>query len=974
MFQYALFAVTRAHVKFFVLDDLLNHFSAIITRKSDLPTPSMFSSTTIEKQIATQSHPSAEFTTLGTDQLGQFINKFAWFASIVVALLIPFLVLGYGYITQHLLVVNEASLLSEMAKHQEQSNSHAGGMRALEQTLNAVSKNSESVMTLNEVDNSNAQDRIQKHTLVHFADGTSAMLTVSRSLHPVFIQAAISIIPGLLIGFLVFRVTQIYPCRVLKIAMTELERRTEAERRLRTANSLFSAILESTAEGIVAIDGEGRIVACNTRYLELWELSENEPTQDTDYMFFASLAANVRDPKRFLEHNQQLLSLPTSEFIECLELRDGRFFEWTSRPQRIHGKVVGRISTFRDVSESRRAEILLSTEKAVLEKIVHGAPLEDALFAVADAVERESGDMFCAILFCEDNRTNVLDMVTGTSLPPWYRNQLLTQQPRFGQRKNDSQCINIDAPGNWFDSNAYLQLMEQVGVSRINVELIKGSAENVIGLVLAHYRSESVLGFKQDGQLLHIASRMCSIAIERYHSTRELDLLAHYDFLTELPNRKYFHDHLKKAIAQAQGANRSLGLLFLDLDRFKAVNDSLGHAAGDALLKVVASRIRESVREQDVVARLSGDEFVVLIEDLQQTEIAANLASKIAARMTEGVILYGQETFISVSVGVALYPKDGNTLEELLKNADAAMYQVKGRGRNGVQFFHTRMNENNLARSQLERQLRHALERNEMTIHYQPKVQASTMAIIGAEALLRWQHPKQGLMLPSKFVPFLEETGLIDEYWEWTIRKVCKDMLSIDEANNNQIVIAVNVSARQFGKSRLTRVIDSAGINPRRLELELTESLLMQEPQHASKILGELHELGIGGIAIDDFGTGYSSLAYLKGFPVTALKIDRSFVSGIAHGNQDEAIVQAILALAKSLGLRVTAEGVETFEQARLLSAQGCYELQGYYFSEPVSLKSFIATMNGGLNYINGAKFHETTEAVSQESSSLKCI
>ncbi|MCB1983906.1 MAG: EAL domain-containing protein [Burkholderiales bacterium] len=918
----------------------------------------MFSSTTIEKQTATESHSGVEQYAPAIDQPGHLINKFAWFASTVPALLIPLLVLMYGYVTQHASVANEAAMLSEVANRKAVANFQGGNRHAFEQMLYVVSKNSESEMTLNEADNGDALVRIQKRILLHFEDGTSALLTISRSLYPVFIDAVIGLILGVLIGFLVFWGVQIYVRRALNIAMTQLAQRDEAEHRLRATNSLFSAILESTAEGIIAIDGEGRIAACNSRYLELWRLAEGELKQGADYMFFASLAAKVRDSKRFLERNQQLLNSPTSELIECLELRDGRFFEWTSRPQRIHKKVVGRISTFRDVSDSKRAEILLTTEKAVLEKIVQGAPLEDALFVVADSIERESGDMFCAILFCEDGRTNDLNAVTGTSLPSWYSDRMLALRPCLGQRKNDSQCINIDAPSSWFESRSYSQLMEQVGVSRINLELIKGSMGNVLGLVLAHYRSEAAHGFAQDDELLRIASQMCSIAVERYHSTRELAQLAHYDFLTELPNRKYFHDHLKKAIDRAQGANHGLGLLFLDLDRFKAVNDSLGHAAGDALLKVVASRIRESVREQDVVARLSGDEFVVLIEDLHQTEFAAELASKIAARMTEGVNLHGQQTFVSVSVGIALYPQDGKTLEELLKNADTAMYEAKEQGRNGVQFFHARMNENNLERLRLEEQLRHALECNEMTIHYQPKVQASTMTVIGAEALLRWQHPKRGLLSPSEFVPILEETDLIDEYWKWIIRKVCEDMLSLDEVSRNRLDIAVNVSARQFGnhslRDSLTRVIDSTGINPNRLELELTESLLMKEPQQASKILGELRELGIGGIAIDDFGTGYSSLAYLKGFPVTALKIDRSFVSGIAHGNQDEAIVQAIMALAKSLGLRVTAEGVETFEQAASLTAQGCHEFQGYYFGKPVSLESFIMTMKGDLRLVNG--------------------
>ncbi|WP_177166019.1 EAL domain-containing protein [Nitrosomonas sp. Nm58] len=914
--------------------------------------PKMLSSTIVGECTGTDPRARAEISAPDTDQLGQLSSGIAWFTGIAAGLLIPLLVLGFGYVTQHLLATNEAAMLSAVAKLQGPLHfPRRGGRGTLEQLLHTISIGSGSEVTLNAENSSGALDLIRKRVEVRKADGTRATLTVSRSLQPIFMAAALGLIPGALIGFLVFRVTQAYPRKMLGIAMNELERRTEAEHRLRTANSLFSAILESTAEGIVAIDGQGRIVACNTRYLELWKLSERERVQDDDCLLFASLAAKVRDPKAFLERNQQLLGAPTSELTECLELHDGRSFEWTSRPQRIQGEVVGRISTFRDVSESKRAEVLLSTEKAVLEKVVRGAPLEDALFVVADAIERESGDMFCAIFFCEDGRTTNLNVVTGRSLPSWYRDQLLALHPRIGQHKDDSYCINVETPGRWFESRAYLRLMEQLAVSQTNLETIRGSTGDTIGLVLAHYRINSDHGFERDGQLLHIASQMCAIAIDRYRSTRELDLLAHYDFLTGLPNRKRFHDHLRRAIERAQGTNRPLGLLFLDLDRFKAVNDSLGHAAGDALLKVAASRIRECVRAHDVVARLSGDEFVVLIEDLQRTEIAAGLARKIAARMTEGVSLNGHETFISASVGIALYPKDGNTLEDLLKNADAAMYEVKGQGRNGVQFFHSRMNEGGLERLQLEGQLRRVLERNEMAIHYQPKVLASTSAIVGAEALLRWHHPEQGLMLPSKFVPLLEETGLIVDFWDWIIRQVCEDMLRLDQVSSRRIDIAVNVSARQFGKRRLReglmRAVDATGVDPGRLELELTESLLMKEPQQASQILYELRELGVGGIAIDDFGTGYSSLAYLKRFPITGLKIDRSFVSGIAQSSQDGAIVQAILALARSLDLRVTAEGVETLEQATSLTVQGCHELQGYYFGKPVSLESFVEALNG---------------------------
>jgi len=930
----------------------------------------MFSNTSVTSQSAIETETDNQSNDPDTGHISQTIDRFAWLAGIATSLIIPLLILGYGFVSQYKSISNEAVMLSSMIRQHQQSNVVDDEKNAIKQMVKVASTNSENEITLRPDNTSDRSRFLEKSAVIYFTDGTSAVLTLSRMFDPVLINAIWGLIPGGIIGFLVFWISQTYPHRVLSIAISELTRRTEAEQRLRAANSLFSAILESTAEGIVAIDGEGRVVAYNTRYIELWKLSANECKHDSDYILFSSLAAKIRDSKSFLERNQKLLSSPTTELTACLELLDGRTFEWTSRPQRIQGKVVGRISTFRDISESRRAEILLSTENAVLEKIVHGSPLEEALFVVADAIERESGDMFCAILFCTDGRRNQLNVVTGSSLPDWYCDRLLKLEPSIGKRKNDASCINTNKPCYWFETHPYQKLMQQIGVNELKLELIHGSKGEIIGVVLAHYRSSHVLGFGQDDQLLSIASQMCSIAIDRYHSTQELDLLAHYDFLTELPNRKHFHDQLNKAIERAKNNQRLLGLLFLDLDRFKAVNDSLGHAAGDDLLRVVASRLRECVRDHDIVARLGGDEFVILVEDIQDTETAASLACKIAERMTESVSLNGHETFISTSIGIAIYPNDGNTLEELLKNADAAMYEVKGQGRNGMQFFHSSMNEGGLERLQMEGQLRRALDRNEMALHYQPKVNAQTLEVIGAEALLRWHHPIHGLVPPSKFVPLLEDTGMIVEFGEWIIQQACEDLLQLKQIGRTDIDIAINISARQFGKSNLcetlVQVINNTGISPKTLILELTESLLMKEPDQARQIIQELRDLGIGGIAIDDFGTGYSSLAYLKGFPITSLKIDRSFVSGIAHSRQDEAIAQAIIALAKNLNLKVTAEGVETNEQISLLTAKGCDEFQGYYFGRPVPFESFRNSLGGGLRLIRGKSNATSEEKPSQ--------
>jgi diguanylate cyclase (GGDEF)-like protein len=388
-----------------------------------------------------------------------------------------------------------------------------------------------------------------------------------------------------------------------------------------------------------------------------------------------------------------------------------------------------------------------------------------------------------------------------------------------------------------------------------------------------------------------------------------------------------------------------LAILFIDLDRFKNINDTLGHEAGDRVLKQVAERLLGCLREGDTVGRLGGDEFVVLIEELAQPMHVAAVAQKIIAAVAQPVVLEAHEFHITASIGISTYPDDSEDMQGLLKNADISMYRAKEQGKNNYQFYSALMNIHTLDRLALESGLRHALERNEFLLHYQPKVDIGSGRITGMEALLRWQRPGQELIPPAQFIALAEETGLIVPIGEWVLRTACARNKSWREEGLPPLRIAVNLSARQFAHANLlqdvARALRETGLDPAALEFEITESMVMHDPERAVTLLTRLKAMGIH-LSIDDFGTGYSSLSYLKRFPIDSVKIDRSFIHDIPGDADDAAITRAIIAMAHSLRLKVIAEGVETEEQLSFLRELGCDEMQGYYFSEPLAEDEFL--------------------------------
>jgi len=419
----------------------------------------------------------------------------------------------------------------------------------------------------------------------------------------------------------------------------------------------------------------------------------------------------------------------------------------------------------------------------------------------------------------------------------------------------------------------------------------------------------------------------------------EMSHLAQHDVLTGLPNRVLFNDRLTQAIALADRQGKQLAVMFVDLDHFKKINDSLGHEIGDKLLRSVGERLRACVRRSDTVSRLGGDEFVVLLSQVEHAEDAAISARKTLRALTAPHLIDGKSLDINVSIGVSTYPIDGQDAESLINRADNAMYEAKQRGRNNYQFFRHEMHARLAERQSLEADLRCALGRNEFVLHYQPKLNLESGQITGVEALIRWQHPQRGLLYPDQFVPLAEECGLILGIGQWVLVEACKQARAWLDAGAGVVPVSVNVSAAEFGAkdflSRVRAVLIATGVEPQNLELELTESVLMEDAEAAVATLGKLKAMGVR-VAIDDFGTGYSSFTYLRRFPSDVLKLHQSFVQEITGDPRDAAIVSAMINMGKSLKQRIIAEGVETSAQLEFLRGQGCEEGQGYYFSRPV--------------------------------------
>ena len=513
------------------------------------------------------------------------------------------------------------------------------------------------------------------------------------------------------------------------------------------------------------------------------------------------------------------------------------------------------------------------------------------------------------------------------------------------------------------------EVIGHAGRFLVRDDLAQKGLNEIRACLREHREGHAVLrNYRKDGQLFwnelsiapvrdesgHVTTHFVSIindVTERIAYEQQLEYHATHDTLTGLVNRNLLNDRIDQAILQARQSERLVGVMLLDLDRFKLINDGFGHVPADNLLKAVANRLKACVRDTDTVARLGGDEFVVVLGAIDDANGIASVAAKIMRNLMLPLAVEGKDVFVTASIGIAMFPRDGEHGENLLRNADVAMYRVKEHGRNNYRFYTPEMSHMALDRLDMEGNLRRALEHDEINVFYQPIVSLATGKIVGAEALARWNHPRIGMIHPPEFIPLAEETGLIIPLGERILRLVCQQAAAWRQAGLPPLRVAVNISARQFRQNDLPAllrtVLAETGIDGNLLEFELTESMVMHDVENAIAMLRELRQTGIT-LALDDFGTGYSSLAYLKRFPIDTLKIDRSFVRDIDREADDAAIAHAVIAMAHSLGLQVTAEGVENDEQLALLRQYGCNDFQGFLFSRPVPAEEFTLFLQNG--------------------------
>jgi len=599
-------------------------------------------------------------------------------------------------------------------------------------------------------------------------------------------------------------------------------------------------------------------------------------------------------------------------------------------------------------AERRYKSDILADQNRILSLIASGAGLSSIFSTLARFVEAQSGGQLCSLIALEPDAARCtlgiapsLPSGFGQSLAESARGQLAI--PCFEAIRNGTAVLDrsVDA----YSTVGSLQAaIAAAGVQSVSAWPIMGTKGQAIGS-LALYRLRGAPARPPDEHLIGVCTSVAGIAIESCWAAERIRYLAHHDELTRLPNRLLFGYQLPQALARAKRSGGSVGVFFIDLDRFKVINDTLGHDAGDNVLRQIAQHLQTCVGADHMLARVGGDEFALIVEQFSYVEELSAIAQKLLVSMSKPLRIAAREYHLSGSVGIALYPKDGADSSSLLKNADIAMYRAKASGKNTFHFYSDEIDVHSIDRLAFENELRQALERGEIEVHYQPKVDLRTGRISGAEALVRWRHPQLGMLLPGDFIFVAEEMGLIRALGNRVLERVCADLASWRTRGFSLPRVAINLSAQQFADlsliENLNRALNESGCDPSSLEFEITESVVMTDPEQALHLLEQIKTYGIT-LAIDDFGTGHSSLAYLKRFPVDSVKIDYTFVRDIASDPDDLAIVRAIIALGHSLDLKVIAEGVETVTQLEILRRHQCDEFQGFLFSGAVPPETFI--------------------------------
>jgi len=762
-----------------------------------------------------------------------------------------------------------------------------------------------------------AGPQIHSDTLVRRTDGS--VLPVERCVNRVWLR------PGQ---------------AVYVLGLRDLSAQRHAEDELEKLVAELRATQESTAEGLLVTDLDGAVRGCNRLFAKLWDLPEALVAEPDDAAIRAWMKGQVIDGALFAERLVELDGDPLLRGSDLLRLKSGRVLERLVLPQYSRGRPVGRISSFRDVTE-----MLASAERQQLAAQVFESSL-DAIF-VTDAEHRiVAVNASCARL-TGLSRERLLGMRTDE----------LLSEPDGGEGGGNAWFATVAArlrrQGFWegelwhrradgTELPGQVSLVKIGGASAADTPGLSPVYASVLAATAA--RPADIAGGETNARHVGFFKDLT----ETVEAHKRIEELAYTDALTGLPNRVMLAERMEFSLAMSQRHETPFALLFLDLDRFKQINDSLGHMQGDRVLVEVAGRLLTCVRQVDTVARLGGDEFVILL-----TQTDARGAETIARRVIEVLglpfDLDGMSFSVTASIGIAMYPTDGESMNDLIKNADAAMYRVKERGRAGFRFYQPQMNVDLLARMKLDHAMRVALERGRFSLHYQPQIDMLSGAVVGSEALLRWNDDDLGNISPGEFIPVAEESGFIVTLGDWVLGEAVAQAARW-HAEGRPVRVSINVSALQFQQldfvERVATALASAQLPSEWLELELTESILVQDANEALQRLRALDQLGVQ-LAVDDFGTGYSSLSYLKRFPIKKLKIDRSFIKGLPEDSSDAGIACAVIQLGRALNLRVIAEGVETPAQREFLRRNGCDEFQGYLFAPALPADQFAARTAG---------------------------
>src|SRR5450830_1888824 len=702
---------------------------------------------------------------------------------------------------------------------------------------------------------------------------------------------------------------------LLRELREEVKRFKRVQEEVEFKNTLLQTQQETSLDAILMVNESAQIISYNQQFIDLWRLSPQMVSAGLDGPVLQSCIDQVENSEAFVAKIQWLYEHPNNKSRVEIPLKDGRIIDRYSAPIiGEQGKYYGRVWYFRDITEYKKAE----------------ADLRIA----ATAFESQEG-----MLVADANNVILRVNSAFTVITGYTANEVIGQNPSI---------LNSGS----HDANFYAAMWENINRTGGWEGLIQNRRKN--GEIYPELLSITAVKDSNDTVINYVATFTDNTLSNE--ATDKITRLAFYDSLTGLPNRRLLIDRLHKAFASSGRSGREGALLFVDLDNFKDINDTLGHDIGDLLLQQTAQRLESCLREVDTVARLGGDEFVVVLEGLSEHALEAaaqtkTVGEKILATLNQPYRLATHEYHSTSSIGATIFSDHGHSGEDLLKRADIAMYQAKKAGRNTLRFFDPQMQVSITARVSLESELRKALENQQFQLHYQIQVDSSHRPL-GAEALIRWIHPLRGMVSPAQFIPLAEETGLILPIGLWVLETACAQLKAWQqEALTRDLVLAVNVSAKQFHQAGFVAQVQAAvqhhAINPMLLKLELTEGMLLENIEDTIATMNALKEIGVQ-FSLDDFGTGYSSLQYLKRLPLDQLKIDQSFVRDIAIDNSDKAIVHTIIAMAQSLNLNVIAEGVETAAQRQQLLVMGCHVFQGYLFSKPVPIEQFEALLKQG--------------------------